>query len=81
MRHFIKARMSSYATKGKVIKAARTVKAEFSDLNLSKKTGLKFKNETALPSNYQESPIFINEAVSRSTRMLLSAAIKLKKEK
>lgn len=64
-----------------MIKAARAAKADLGDLDLANKTGLSYKNAASLPAEYLKAPIFINEAVSKGTRLLLLKAIKLKKEK
>lgn len=80
-RHFIKVKLSNHESKGKVIKAARAAKANLKDLQLCVKTGLTFENSDTLGKDFLLTPVFINEAVSKETRLLLRAAIALKKEK
>ena len=80
-RFFMKVLMANDEAKGKVIKAARAAKSNLKDLNLVQKTGSNFVNVLTLRADFLSAPIFVNEAVSRSTKALLTAAIKLKREK
>lgn len=80
-KHYIKVQLTSDLAKGRVIKAARAAKATLKDLKIKKQTGLKYKNEDTLREDFENAPIFVNEVVSRGTKILLQAAIALKKEK
>ena len=80
-RYFLRVKMASYEAKGKVIKAARAAKTTLKDLNLQKALGASFSVDPTRSEEILTAPIFVNEAVSKATRTLLLAAIKLKKEK
>ena len=80
-RFYLKVRLSSYEAKGKAIKAARAAKASLKDLNLPRQTIQPYANEQSLPEDHLTAPIFVNEAVSKTTKTLLLLAIKHKKEK
>lgn len=79
-KYFLKVRLATSEAKGKVIKAARSARANLQDLQLCQKTKLTRANESTFQKGFITAPIFINEAVSKSTRLLMQSAIKLKKE-
>ncbi|XP_028966619.1 uncharacterized protein LOC114828079 [Galendromus occidentalis] len=80
-RCFLKVKLSTNIAKGKVIEAARIAKATLKDLQLETKTGLKFADLNSLPQKFEDSPVFVNEAISKPTKILLQRAIMLKREK
>lgn len=79
-RHFLKVQLASYEAKGKAIKTSRTVRATLGDLDLRSKFGKGFVDEESLEGNFLSSRIFVNEAISKPTKTILVAAVKLKKE-
>ena len=80
-RHFLKIRMNNDAAKGRAIKAARAAKATLKDLDLEAALKSKFiRPETGGEEDHLKAPIFINEAVSKSTSQLLQSAVKSKKD-